>query len=254
MKFNINQYLIDDIENKDHPSDFELIEDGAVLILRLPYIKDDKVEVYSYPFFIKDKVYIYNRDKKDFELLGGFEDLHKYLDVRVDKILAKISKFHSTIANIEDEMYEGKIDKKFVNEWLMLKKELAIIERLMAHSMIAVERFIKHFKAHLDEFAYKDLSEHIERAFRFSKSAIEKLDYLYNFYEAKMNEKMNNVMFVLTIISAIFLPLTLVTGFFGMNTGGLPWVNDNIGTLKASIMGIVLEIPFVILIYKMIRR
>ena len=254
MKFSINQYLIDDIENREHPSDFYSTDEGAVLILRLPFIKDEKVEVYSYPFFISDRVYIYDRKSEEFELIGDFNDFHKYLDVRVDKILAKISKFHTSIAKIEDDMYDGKIDKNFVNEWLVLKKDLVLIERLMAHSLIAFERFIKKFKDKIDEFAFRDLNEHMERALNFSKAAMEKLDYLYNFYEAKMNEKMNNVMFALTIISAIFLPLTLVTGFFGMNTGGLPWMNDIYGTLKASLLGIVLEIPFVILIYKLLRR
>ena len=254
MQFKINKYLVDDIENKDHPSDFDVSKEGALLILRLPFIKDEKVEVYSYPFFIVDKIYIYDRKKEDFELIGDFSDLHKYLDVRVDKILAKISKFHTSIAKIEDNMYEGKIDKNFVNDWLSLKKDLVLIERLMSHSLIAFERFMKHFKEELDEFAFRDLYEHMERAFRFSKAAMDKLDYLYNFYEAKMNEKMNQVMLVLTIISAIFLPLTLVTGFFGMNTGGLPWLNDNIGTFKASVVGILLELPFIALIYKLLRR
>jgi magnesium transporter len=64
---------------------------------------------------------------------------------------------------------------------------------------------------------------------------------------------MNKIMFVLTIISAIFLPLTLITGFFGMNTGGLPFTNDPDGTLKAIAVSIVFEIPFILWIYKLMK-
>ncbi len=255
MQFKINKYLIDDIENDEHPSDFETVGNYAVLILRLPYIKNEKVKIVSYAFLIKEKkIYKYCREKRDFSKLGNFDDLYTYLDRRVDKILAKISKLHMQIAKMEDSLYENDIDKNFVNEWLILKKDLAIIERLMEHSMIAFERFIKHFKNNLDELAFKDINEHIDRAFRFSKNALDKLDNLYNFYRAKMDEKTNKIMFILTIISAIFLPLTLITGFFGMNTGGLPYVKDPNGTLKVIFLLLFFEIPFVYMIWKMIKK
>jgi magnesium transporter len=254
MKFKLNEYLAHDIENKDHPSDFEIAKDYGVLILRLPFIKDDKVDVVSYAFLIKDnKVYIFNRKTKDFELLGDFLKLHDFLDIKIDKILAKLNKFHVQIARMEDDLYENSIDKSFANEWLKLKKELVLIERLMGHAIVAFERFLKYYKDKVDNFAYKDLEEHFQRAFRFSKNAIEKLDYLYEFYRAKQDEKMNKIMFILTILSGIFMPLTLVTAFFGMNTGGLPLVNDPYGTIKAVIIGIILEIPIIITIWKMMK-
>ena len=254
MKFKINKYLIDDIENKNHPSDFEIAGDYSVLILRLPFINEEKVDVVSYAFLIKDeKVYKYDRKTKEFELLGSFNDLYEYLDVRIDKILAKISNLHIAIAKMEDMLYENKISKNFSNKWLMIKKELVLIERLMGHSQIAFERFMKHYKSLFDELAFRDLAEHIDRAFRFSKNANEKLDYLYEFFKAKQDEKMNNIMFVLTLLSAIFLPLTLITGVFGMNTGGLPFTEDPQGTIKAIGISALFEVPFVFFIWKLMK-
>jgi magnesium transporter len=255
MKFNINQYLIDDIENANHPSDFEIQKDIAVLILRLPYIdvKNEKIDIVSYAFLIKDKVYKYDRVKKDFEMLGEMNDLHKFLDIRIDKILAKLNRLHIKIAKMEDDLYENK-KADFSKVWLECKKELVLIERLMAHAMVAFERFLKYFKDKLENnYAFLDLKEHFERAYRFSHQAIEKLDYLYDFYKTRQDEKMNNIMFVLTLISGIFLPLTLITGFFGMNTGGLPLVDDPYGTLKAVIIGLILEVPVVYIIWKMMK-
>ena len=255
MKFKLNKFFKDDIENKNHPSDFEYKDDIGVLILRLPYIKNDKVEVVSYAFLIKEKnVYFFDRKKNDFELIGGFEKLYEFLDIRVDKILAKIVKLHSIIAEIEDLMYEEKIDKKFPQTYLRLKKDLVLIERLMGHALIAVERFYKHYKLDLNELEFQDLIEHIQRSFSLSKNGIDKLDYLYDFYRARTDEKMNNIMFVLTLLSGIFLPLTLITGFFGMNTGGLPLVNDPYGTVKAAVIGVILEIPVVYFVWKMMKN
>ena len=254
MKFVKNKFLIDDLLNKDHPSDFEITNEFSILILRLPYIKDDKVEVYSYAFLIKNnEVFIFDRKTNDFEKLGEFDDLYDYLDMRIDKILAKLNKFHVQIAKMEDNLYENNIPKSFPNEWLKLKKDLVLIERLMAHAMIAFERFMKYYKLQ-ENFAFVDLDEHINRSFRFAKNAIEKLDYLYEFFKAKQDEKMNKIMFILTILSSIFLPLTLITGFFGMNTGGLPWTNDPQGTIKAVIVAIILEIPIIFVIWWYMKR
>jgi len=254
MKFVKNKFLIDDLLNKDHPSDFEITNEFSILILRLPYIKDDKVEVYSYAFLIKNnEVFIFDRKTNDFEKLGEFDDLYDYLDMRIDRILAKLNKFHVQIAKMEDNLYENNIPKSFPNEWLKLKKDLVLIERLMAHAMIAFERFMKYYKLQ-ENFAFVDLDEHINRSFRFAKNAIEKLDYLYEFFKAKQDEKMNKIMFILTILSSIFLPLTLITGFFGMNTGGLPWTNDPQGTIKAVIVAIFLEIPIIFVIWWYMKR
>jgi magnesium transporter len=53
-------------------------------------------------------------------------------------------------------------------------------------------------------------------------------------------------MYWLTILSAIFLPLTLVTGFFGMNTGGLPYTEDPHGTMKVALLSLLLELLFLV--------
>ena len=255
MKFKISKYLIDDIENKDHPSNFDFTKEYSVLVLRLPYIKKTNVDVLSYVFYISNGViYKYKRDKKDFIKLGSFDNLYEFLDERIDRILAKLARLQFRIERLEDRLYENSTDSRFANKWLLFKKELSLIERLMGHALISFERFIKHHKRELDELEYNDLHEHINRSYRLSKSGLEKLDNLYNFYRAKSDEKMNSIMFMLTIISAIFMPLTLVTGYFGMNTGGLPYTEDPYGTIKVTVAVLLFEIPFVFLIWRMMRR
>jgi magnesium transporter len=65
---------------------------------------------------------------------------------------------------------------------------------------------------------------------------------------------MNKIMFILTILSGIFLPLTLVTGYFGMNTGGLPLTEDPHGTLKVTVGLLLFEVPFIVWIWRMIKE
>ena len=117
----------------------------------------------------------------------------------------------------------------------------------MFHASIVVELFISHLKKQnieYDKNAFEDLHEEINRVRDLAKACVEKLDYLYDFYRAKVDEKMNRNVYYLTLLSGIFLPLTLATGFFGMNTGGLPWADDPLGTWKVVAISVILEIIF----------
>ena len=46
----------------------------------------------------------------------------------------------------------------------------------------------------------------------------------------------NQNLYVLSILTALMLPATLVTGLFGMNTGGLPFASHGYGTLAATVL------------------
>ena len=45
----------------------------------------------------------------------------------------------------------------------------------------------------------------------------------------QLNETVNRNLYMLSIVTTVFLPVTLITGVFGMNVGGLPWVEDKLG-------------------------
>lgn len=51
-------------------------------------------------------------------------------------------------------------------------------------------------------------------------------------------QRTNQNLYVLSILSALLLPATLVTGFFGMNTGGLPFTRDGGGTIEATLLAV----------------
>ena len=42
-------------------------------------------------------------------------------------------------------------------------------------------------------------------------------------------EATNHNLYIVSLLTAIFLPITLITGIFGMNVGGLPWVDQDGG-------------------------
>ncbi|NIJ39356.1 Mg2+ and Co2+ transporter CorA [Sphingopyxis panaciterrae] len=51
-------------------------------------------------------------------------------------------------------------------------------------------------------------------------------------------QRTNRNLYFLSVMSALLLPATLVTGFFGMNTGGLPFAHSFGGTLFAAVLAV----------------
>lgn len=56
--------------------------------------------------------------------------------------------------------------------------------------------------------------------------------------DSQATQRTNQNLYVLSIMTALVLPATFVTGIFGMNTGGLPWSASPFGTLLAGSMAV----------------
>jgi len=246
----LNELILEDIENPDHPSDFESGEEFAVLILRLPELNETgEIRTLSTAFLTRrGQCYRYDRKSKNFILLGTFEDLHRLLDAKTDRLVRDIRQYHVEIDRLEESLYDDYAPRNFMERWITYKKDVSLINRLMFHAALSFELFVNYGKKsrEFDDLAYADILEHMSRVRDLARAAMEKLDNLHDFYRAKVDERMNRNMYWLTILSAIFLPLTLVTGFFGMNTGGLPYTDDPLGTAKVLWISLILEGLFLV--------
>lgn len=245
----IDTLILEDIENPNHPSEFIAQKRYSVLILRLPEVVSEGVDIVSLPFVIsKGSVCLYNRSTGSLDYIGKLEELVHFLDIRIDRLIKDVQIYHYDIEMLEESLYEESVSELFMQEWLRYKKDVSLIHRVMFHTVLAFELFVNYYKKNdaFDLLAFADILEHMGRIRDLSKSAMEKLDNLYDFYRAKVDERMNKNMYYLTVISGVFLPLTLITGFFGMNTGGLPYINDPNGTLKVVMISLVLEVVMIV--------
>ena len=251
---NLNKYITEDIASNEHPSDF--IKHSNTLILRLPFLKNSDITIKSIAFIVDDdKIYEYDREKQNFILIGTFTDFHKKLDLIIDNLLDSVKKLFLKIDKLEESMYESKYSD-IMHNWLQYKKSFSLIRRLIFHASVAFDLFLLNYKSNenLDIYAYEDIKEHIERIKNLAISAEDKLDSLHDFYKMQVDEKMNKNVYYLTIISGIFLPLTLITGFFGMNSGGLPWTNNPNGTLYVTILSLIVEVLFFVGFFLLLRK
>ncbi len=71
-------------------------------------------------------------------------------------------------------------------------------------------------------FYFKDLYDHIIQIMDTSETFREILSNIFDIYLSSVNNKMNEIMKLLTIIATIIMPMTFVAGLYGMNFKYMP--------------------------------
>ena len=79
----------------------------------------------------------------------------------------------------------------------------------------------------------RDVLEHIERVVHHVRRLEQSTETAVQMHFSVQSSRTNDIMRTLTVITAIFLPLNLITGFFGMNFDALPLIHQERGALWA---------------------
>ena len=72
----------------------------------------------------------------------------------------------------------------------------------------------------------RDVQEHIERVLTHVRRLESSAENAVQMHFSAQSNRTNEIMRTLTVLTAIFMPLNLVTGFFGMNFEGLPLIHS----------------------------
>ena len=136
------------------------------------------------------------------------------------------------------------------NEILSIRRETIVLKRYLTPQKEALVKLYNEKIPWIDEYQRIELREtndqlmrHIEELDTIRDKVILIQEELAN----SMSEQVNRKMYVLSIISAIFLPLTFLTGLLGINIGGIPGANNENAFLVFSLLlVIVVTIQFII--------
>jgi magnesium transporter len=84
------------------------------------------------------------------------------------------------------------------------------------------------------------LASHLEHLQRMMERAEDKLDFLLQQYQSEVQELTNRRINILTIVQAIFVPLTFIAGIYGMNFAHMPELEwDNGYFFAIVLMGVI---------------
>jgi Mg2+ and Co2+ transporter CorA len=86
----------------------------------------------------------------------------------------------------------------------------------------------------------RDVLEHIERVLTHVRRLQQSAESAVQMHFSALGHRTNDIMRTLTVLTAIFLPLNLITGIFGMNFDTLPLIHRNAGAwIALALMGAV---------------
>lgn len=160
-----------------------------------------------------------------------------------DRKFLENMEFHMSV--LETKMMKERIEPAFINEILSIKKELMYIWNYYEQLIDVGESLRNNENDMFPEENVRRFAIFTDRATRLSENVKYLKEYtaqLRETHDAMLDYNLNNIMKLLTVITTVFLPLTLIVGWYGMNFVNMPelsWKYGYPGVILFSIIVVI---------------
>jgi magnesium transporter len=167
-----------------------------------------------------------------YELL---DDLYDYCFPILDKIALKLRQIDEEIDDVTPRAKERVRDIHKVKQEIISYRKIVRPQR---PTLRQLERGVERFLPEELELYFDDIVDASERIWDLLDNYKEVVEALEDTNESLISHQQNDILYVLTIFSVVLLPLTVLTGFFGMNVHfpGFDSTNGFIVSLVAMII------------------
>lgn len=182
--------------------------------------------------------------------------LHAVADSLVDSFFPRLSALDDRIDDLEPRML-GRPSDEQMQEIFELKRRLVAWRKVISPQRDLFARVAAGVVdlPNLDDETqryYRDVYDHLIRISDLVDSYRDLLSGAMDLYLSTVSNRLNEIMKRLTIVATIFMPLTWITGFFGMN---FPWLIESIGGRGMFIgLAIVTQVTAVVVMLFVFRR
>lgn len=212
-------------------------------------VKDEKSRICSYFDSIVER---YETEKQGVVEAVPEHFLYYFLDklIQDDRIILENMEFH--MSELERQMLQERINPSFVNEILQWKRELMFIWNYYEQLIDLGEVLRDNENDMFPDDNTKKFAIFTDRVHRLNQNVKHLQDYtvqLRETHDAMLDYNLNNIMKFFTVITTIFLPLTLIVGWYGMNFQYMPELNWRYGYLSVIIFS-ALVVLFLVIAFK----
>lgn len=190
----------------------------------------------------------YEQTRRRHMSAGASRLLHSVIDKLVDYCFPILAKVVHNIQTIEDEVFTENM-RQIVQRISVVRRDIIALRRIIK-PQLAIVANLEHvdrpfIREDLDVY-FGDIHDHLQKAWEELEDHREVLEGLSDTSESVLSYRINNVIKILTIISVMMLPLSLISGIYGMNVI-LPGENSPWAFL--IIIGIMVIIVVAMLVY-----
>ena len=256
----LNYYLIKDSLEKGHLPKYEKTSNVNFFIFRA-YTSDIKLHIDEVGemsnkiafFLFEDKLITIHR--AHFNFLNIHEEKH----LKINELLLRIVKLmletfqkptidlSNKISEIERTIFLKDPRSVLLEELYFIKSQSRILKKVLQITQAVIDQSASNFNA---SYQYQDIKDQLLNLLTYNEESVENSHQLMTTYLSISEQKNNEVVRLLTIFSAFFLPLTFIAGVYGMNFDLMPELNWKFGYL----FSVTLMVAVVIVIYFWFRR
>ena len=202
--------------------------DVSLRELHIFLTEDVIVTVHSEPLHELDRVL--ERGRRDPDLLSRTPDtlLHLICDEVVDSQFPVIEQIRETVDNLEQEVLTSH-EPRMLQRIFAAREALVQLRRALSPERDVLLQLSKGGDKRVGDrirLYFRDVHDHAVRHADAVDQAKEALKDVLAAYHSNAANRTSEIVKRLTLFSAIFLPLTFITGFFGMNFTHLPFGDD----------------------------
>lgn len=154
--------------------------------------------------------------------------LYKLLDVLTEASWGVVRRIGSQMNDIEEEIFSEETSKGTVWRIALTRRNLIRLSRILNPQLLAVSSLVSADKPYLKKSLsvyFDDIHDTLNRLQAITAGNVEVMNTLHNVNESLISQRTNDVIKLLTFISVSLLPMTLLTGFYGMNVSRLPYAD-----------------------------
>lgn len=151
--------------------------------------------------------------------------LYSLLDYVIDTYFEALQKIDKRISDIGDDIESATPAQSTLKNIQTLKKQILLLKRYFWYTrdiILSLKKSDSPLIADKTEKYFTDLNDHIAHIIDISESFREELIDLSERHLSAINLRSNDIMKMLTIVAAIFMPLTFIAGIYGMNFVHMP--------------------------------
>jgi magnesium transporter len=145
--------------------------------------------------------------------------LHRIVDQLVDHYRPDVDSLEDRVESLERVVFEHP-QKNPLRDVLQLKRDIASLRRVALPQRDSIGRLARREFAQIPEamtYRFRDVYDNLVRLNEEAMFLQDRVTTLLDAYLSAQSNRLNQVMKVLTVIATIFMPLTVLTGLYGMN-------------------------------------